>query len=244
MTALALTVAERDGRSTDVSVDLRRMFNLGSATRDPHTAVAHQREVERAGVRIAFDRPPPRIYPIAGWALTTASVIGAQGAHTSGEAEVVLVVADDLYIGVGSDHTDRDLERVSIPWSKQVCPNVLGGRVWRFSDVADHWDACVLGSTVDGEDYQLVGVDAFLSPPDVLGVLRDRAAVPDSGLVVFCGTIASLSGELGFGREWSCWLTDPVLGRDLTVGYRVEPLLDEVRPDHRVPLLATGEGAA
>ena len=48
------------------------------------------------------------------------------GDKTSGEAEFVLVYSGaELYVGVGSDHTDRGLERLSVSRSKQVCPKPL-----------------------------------------------------------------------------------------------------------------------
>ena len=54
-----------DGTSRTETFEVRRMYNLGSATRDPNTAVAHQQEVALSGIHIAFDVPAPRIYPIA-----------------------------------------------------------------------------------------------------------------------------------------------------------------------------------
>ncbi len=217
-----------------------RMYNLGSATRDPVVAEDHQREVADAGVRIAFDVPAPRIYPIAPWALTTGDEVAVQGPRTSGEVEIVLVVDDELYVGVGSDHTDRDLERVSIPWSKQSCPNVVAPRLWRWRDVADHWDVCTLTSTVDGRPYQDTSVAQFLHPDDVLATVRDRADVPERGVVVFCGTIVSVTAQLGFGSRWSFALRDPVLRRSLEHTYDVVELMGEIRPGFRVPLTAAG----
>ncbi len=217
-----------------------RMYNLGSATRDPGAAATHQQEVARAGIGIALHVPAPRIYPIAPFALTLDDEILVQGGRTSGEVEIVLVVDDRLYVGVGSDHTDRALERTSIPWSKQVCPNVLAPVLWPFDDVADHWDRCRLRSRVDGRPYQDVGVDFFLHPRDILAVLKERVpGLPGRGFVAFCGTAASAAGELGFGGRWEVELADPLLDRTITHGYRVTRLLDEVAEPFRVPLAST-----
>jgi len=240
MTDLQLLVVNRDGAEVERTFTVDRLLNLGSATRDPDTAAGHQREVAEAGVRIAFDVPAPRIYPIGSWALTTQERIGVHGPRTSGEAEIVLLADDELYIGVGSDHTDRDLERHSILWSKQACPNLLGRRVWRWRDVRDHWDECVLSSEVDGKPYQETPVASFLPPAEILDIVADRAAATAPGLVVFCGTIVSLTGQLGFGDDWSCRLADPVLGRELTVSYRVVQLMELVREPYRVPVAGGG----
>lgn len=217
-------------------IHVRRLYNLGSATRDPNVARPHQDEVALVGVEISFDIPSPRIYPTSPSALTTDTRILVQGNNTSGEVEIVLVMADELLIGVGSDHTDRDLERTSIPWSKQVAPNILAPRLWRWVDVWDHWDQCRLRSEVDGQLYQDVGVDVFLGPEDVLRILRERATVPERDFVVFCGTYVSVTGHIQTGRDWRVVLEDPQTGRSIEHSYTVDSLFDEIAPAYRVRL--------
>ncbi|WP_344613733.1 DUF2848 family protein [Dactylosporangium salmoneum] len=231
-------VVERDGALTPRPFDLTRMFNLGSATRDAAAAVAHQDEVAEAGVRIAFDVPAPRIYPIGTWALTSDERIDVQGSRTSGEVEIVLLVDDELYIGVGSDHTDRDIERYSILWSKQSCPNVIGNRLWRWRDVREHWDECRLSSTIDGRVYQDVPVSVFLPPERILEVVAERTTATGPGMMIFCGTYVSVTGHLDFGTRFECRLADPVLGRELNAGYDVVEIRAAVRPGFRVPVQA------
>ena len=49
------------------------------------------------------------------------------GPDTSGEVEPVIVALDDgLWIGLGSDHTDRKAETMGIALSKQLCGKVMG----------------------------------------------------------------------------------------------------------------------
>ena len=235
--ATIITQAGASGKSFQV----KRMYNLGSATRDAAVAVDHQEEVARAGVRIALHVPAPRICPIDAFALTTGNAVGVHGPRTSGEVEIVLVMADRLYVGVGSDHTDRDLERASIVWSKQINPNVLAPTLWDYEEIADHWDQCVMRSTVDGRPYQDVSVSAFLSPPDILRILRERVpGMPERNFVVFCSTIVALDKELGFGECWQFEMEDPVLHRKISHTYMVEPLFNEIAEAYRVPLV-TGQ---
>ena len=216
---------------------VQRMYNLGSATRDAGSAVAHQEEVAKDGIFIALEVPAPRIYPIGRHALTTGEAVFVQGDRTSGEVEIVIHVADQVYVGVGSDHTDRALERTSIPWSKAACPNVLAPVLWPFGEMRDRWDRCVLRAWVDGRAYQEVGVDMFLHPDDVLRILRERVTdLPARDFIVFCGTYVSLSKELGFGRRWEFELSDPAAGRSIRHGYDVHDLFEEIRPEYRVPL--------
>lgn len=221
-------------------IDVQRVINLGSATREATSAIAHQEEVAKEGVRIAFDIPAPRLYPVASWALTSATSVGVQGPQTSGEVEIVVIDDGDIFVTVGSDHTDRDLERTSILWSKQACPNVIARTGWRWDEVADHWDSLLLECDVDGRPYQRVGVDVFLSPTDVLRLVRERADVPERGLVVYCGTYVSVGGELSYGSTWTTRLIDPTRRRTISHEYRVEALLDEVHEPFRVPLQADG----
>ena len=240
MFSFEATVITQAGAARN-SFQVARMYNLGSATRDAAVAVDHQEEVARAGVRIALHVPAPRIYPIDTFALTTGNAVGVHGPRTSGEVEIVLVVSDRLYVGVGSDHTDRDLERASIVWSKQINPNVLAPTLWDFEEIADHWDQCVMRSTVDGRPYQDVSVSAFLSPPDILRILRQRVpGLPARDFVVFCSTIVALDKELGFGERWQFEMEDPVLQRKISHTYLVEQLFNDIAETYRVPLV-TGQ---
>jgi 4-hydroxyphenylacetate 3-monooxygenase len=222
----------------DARFPVARMYNLGSAMRRAETAVAHQEEVAKAGIHIAFDVPAPRIYPIAPYALTTGDEVLVQDAETSGEVEIVIAVADRVYVGVGSDHSDRALERFSIPWSKQACPNVLAPVLWPFEPMRARWDSCVLRSWVDERLYQEMPVAAFLHPDDVLATLRARVRdLPSRDYLVFCGTVVSLDKALGFGKRWSFELEDPGAGRRIKHAYAVRNLFDEVREEFRVPVL-------
>jgi 4-hydroxyphenylacetate 3-monooxygenase len=230
-------IIEQAGGELTREFSVSRMYNLGSATRNADVARPHQEEVAAAGVKIALHIPTPRIYPIDPCMLTSATEIGAHGARSSGEVEIVLVKSDRLYVGVGSDHTDRDLERASIVWSKAACANILAPRLWAWDEIADHWDRCRIRSHVDGRLYQDVGVDAFISPPDILRILEERVVLPQGDFVVFCGTIVALAKELGFGDHWSFEMEDPVRGRTIRHDYRIAQLMQEVREPWRVPVV-------
>lgn len=236
MTTLRLRVAAPGG-DEPLSASPTRLYNLGSATVDSTAAEAHQREVADVGVRIAFDVSAPRIYPMAVGSVTTDDVVGVHSGHTSGEAEVVLLVSGgELYVGVGSDHTDRELERLSIIWSKQYSPSVLGGRVWRWADVEPVWDRLVLESTVDGELYQSSPASVFLAPPEILKVLGERVTELPASYLVFCGTYTSIDNRIRHGERWTAALRDPETGARLDLSYRVVDLLAEIEPGFRVPL--------
>lgn len=238
---IAARIETLDGQARQATFPVTRMYNFGSATRDPDTAVAHQQEVAKSGIHIAFDVPAPRIYPIALHALITDDEVYVQSDKTSGEVEIVILVADQVYVGVGSDHTDRMLETVSIPGSKQACANHLAPVFWPYDEFRDRWDGCTLRSWVDGRLYQEVGVDAFLRPEDILATLRERVAnVPARDFIVYCGTIVSVDKALGYGTAWTYQLEGA--GRRIDGGYSVVDILAEVRPEFRVPFFNPQRG--
>ena len=62
------------------------------------------------------------------------------GEDTSGEVEVVLLAfADGLWVGLGSDHTDRAMEAHGVALAKQLCRKPMAAGLWRFDEVIAHW---------------------------------------------------------------------------------------------------------
>lgn len=235
---LALTAQTREGATAPLSIDLAAVLNMGSATRDAAVAKLHQDEVALHGVSIATHVPAPRLYPMAVDGVSTGERVEVHTAETSGEVEIVLVFADQLYVGVGSDHTDRLLEKASIPYSKAACANIIAPTVWPFAEIAESWDQCILRSWVDGRLYQEVGVDAFLRPEAIREILADRApGFPQENTVAFCGTIVSVDKRLGFGARWEFEIEDPVGGRKIRHGYDVVDMFEMISPEYRVPVL-------
>jgi hypothetical protein len=233
-----IEIEHADGKTEKRSVTLDRMYNFGSATRNPEDAVAHQEEVAKVGVGIAFDIPAPRVYPISPHNLVTDGEVFIHNAETSGEVEIVILHdGGELFIGVGSDHTDRQLERTSIVWSKQAYPNVLAPRLWPIADLRDHWDDLVLRSWVDGRSYQDVGVNIFMHPDEMLAKLADRIPDLPAHYILYSGTYVSVDKSLGFGSEWRFELADPTLGRAISHSYRLTNILAEIIEGYRVPLV-------
>ncbi len=234
---MEIEIERRDGTVQKRSVALDRLYNFGSATRNAEDAVAHQEEVAKAGIGIAFDVPAPRVYPISPHNVVTDDEIFIHNDQTSGEVEIVLLqIGDELLAGVGSDHTDRLLERTSIVWSKQAYPNVLAPRFWPMADLRDHWDDLVLRSWVDGRAYQDVGVAIFMEPDEMLAKLRERIPDLPETYMLFSGTYVSVDKSLGFGKTWVFEMEDPTLGRRIRHEYKLTDILGEIAEPFRVPL--------
>ena len=147
------------------------------------------------------------------------------GSNTSGEVEPVLIRHNGRhYLGVGSDHTDRDLERTDIAASKAACPKPVGHQVIALPDdlAALSWDAIDIESDVDGQAYQRASLVSMRTPTDLLSRMNSTLGELGDDLVIFCGTVPLLTGEFRVGRLWRLELQlDP--NTSLTHSYEVLP---------------------
>jgi hypothetical protein len=209
---------------------VERMVNAGYVGRDMAAVQAHIEELAHEGVPKPTEIP--MIFPVSVRNLTTDERIEVVGNRTSGEVEyVLLMAADRIYIGVGSDHTDRQVEASSIVKSKQICPNILSSTVWDYASVRDRWDELMLQSWVKpfGADrevlYQSAPCGTIIEPGAILDRIRTKMTDRRTdGLVVFSGTVPVVTANMIYGEHFRCELRDPLAGRSLSCGYRVEPL--------------------
>lgn len=208
------------------SVSFNRTIVAGWTARDADAMEKHIAELEELGVT----RPArtPMFYRVSCSCLTLADKIEVIGHASSGEVEFFLANIDgDIWLGTGSDHTDREAEAVGVTLSKQMCDKPLAGALWRLADVADHWDKLQLRAfaVIDGQrvPYQDGGVSAMLAPDTLLELyaVKDQAMGGFSpGDVMLCGTLPAIGGVRSASR-FEFELVDPVLGRQLTHGYDV-----------------------
>ena len=146
------------------------------------------------------------------------------GDRTSGEAEFVLIGHDgELYVAVGSDHTDRELEKTSITFSKQVCPKPLSRDVWPYADLRDRWDELRLrGRAGDRDGYQAGTLGEMLRPEALIALVAERLGDAVDGMVLYGGTLPILDGGgFALGRGFVAELEDPCAGRLLRCAYAV-----------------------
>lgn len=207
-------------RSDQVGVEIESLIIAGWAGRDAAAVEHHIEELAALGVR----RPSttPLYYRVAAQTLTQSSRLVVLGPDSSGEVEPVLVaMADGLWIGVGSDHTDRKAEASGIALSKQLCGKPVGTQLWSYSDVEGHWDELVIRSwaTIDGERilYQDSPISALRTPRDLIRKQADTDTIP-AGTLMFCGTPGAIGG-IRPATRFEMELRDPVLDRSLTHGY-------------------------
>jgi hypothetical protein len=136
----------------------------------------------------------------------------------------VLVGEDKLYVTVGSDHTDREMEKMSVPKAKQMYPKVIPRVVWLYDEVQDHWDELVIRSygVKDGERrlYQARPLEALIDVETLVNVVGECSP----GWVLFSGTIPTVDGELVYADEFEMEMDDPVFDRNIGHRYRIHLL--------------------
>jgi hypothetical protein len=211
----------RDGGDR-IAVDIATLVIAGWTGRDEAAVRHHIEELQAIGV------PPPSSVPVyyraAAANLTQAPVLQVLGPDSSGEAEPVVVsLADGLWLGLGSDHTDRKAEAAGIALSKQLCGKPIATALWPLAEVADHWDSLELTATIEGDVvYQRGTLAAMRHPRDLLARRPGGPALPP-GSAMFCGTLGAIGGIRPAAR-FAMELRDPVLGRSLRHAYAIEAL--------------------
>lgn len=199
----------------------------GWTGRDREALEQHVAELEALGVR----RPSsmPVYYRVSAERLTQNPAIQVIGPDSSGEAEPVLFsMPDGLWLGIGSDHTDRKLETVSVAMSKQVCGKVVGRQLWDCREIAGHWDELIIRSRIPGEGntqpvlYQEGRLAQILPPQTLIEGHAGPSGLP-VGTVMFCGTFPAIGG-IRPAAWFEMEIEDPVLKRFLRHRYQINVL--------------------
>lgn len=210
-------------RADRINVDPTTLIVAGWTGRD-EAALRHHIE-ELAAIGVPRPSSVPVFYRNAVSNIVQTARLEVLGPDTSGEVEPVIVAMEDgLWLGLGSDHTDRKAETMGIALSKQLCGKVMGPDLWRFDDIAAHWDRIVIRAhaTIDGACvlYQDGTLAAMRHPADLIA----RCGVPfGAGTVMFCGTLGAQGGIRPASR-FAMELDDPVRGRRMTHAYDVVDL--------------------
>ncbi|WP_213772248.1 DUF2848 domain-containing protein [Bradyrhizobium sp. dw_78] len=226
MSGQSLKLRFVDGKSTVTeTVDVKRCVIAGWTGRDPVALEEHIVELEKLGVK----RPAtvPIFYRVAAARLSTSDAIEVLGDTSSGEVEFVLYQKGGrLWVGVGSDHTDREAETIGITLSKQMCDKPIADEFWAYDDVAAHWDELQLRAYIVSDGvrvlYQEGSIASMRSPGDLIGRYDGGAALPEETMM-FCGTFAALGGVRP-SAVFEMELVDPRLGRSIKKLYTIEKL--------------------
>jgi hypothetical protein len=227
------TFERHSERGTDrIAFDATALIMAGWTGRD-RAAVDHHID-ELAALGVAGPSRIPTFYRMDPALLAGAvGQIHVLGEDTSGEVEAALVaLADGLWVGLGSDHTDRAMEAYGVAISKQLCRKPMAAGLWRFEEVVEHWDQIVLRAHVTRGGVRKLYMEAPLAAVrrpeelirDYAGEIghADLAQLP-VGTVMFMGAIGAIDGIRPSPR-FEMALEDPVLKRVLSHAYDVHVL--------------------
>ena len=218
---LTFTVDDR-GAPTPLTLAIDQAVIAGWTGRDPVARDKHIAELEAIG--IARPASTPIYYRVSARRLTTEDSIEVSGTESSGEVEFVLIGWQGrIFVGAGSDHTDRKVEAYGVTVSKQMCDKPIAPVLWELEEVVGHWDQMILRSHawIDGARvlYQEGTLDSMLPVAELIERGFGGAGFPD-GCAMFGGTFAAKGGIRPASR-FEFELEDPVLRRSIRHGYDV-----------------------
>lgn len=221
---LTFTIEDK-GVPTPLTLAIDQAVIAGWTGRDPVARDKHIAELEAIG--IARPASTPIYYRVSARRLTTADSIEVCGGDSSGEVEFVLIGWQGrIFVGLGSDHTDRKVETYSVTVSKQMCDKPIAPELWELEDVIGHWDQMILRSFawIDGARvlYQEGTLDAMLPVKELIARGFGGGGLPD-GCAMFGGTFAAKGGIRPASR-FEYELEDPVLKRSIRHAYDVVTL--------------------
>lgn len=213
------------GYLDEIETTISTLVVAGWAGRD-EAAIRHHIE-ELAAIGVPRPSSVPVFYRVSAEMLTQGTTLSVLGPDSSGEVEPVIVsLADGLWVGLGSDHTDRKAETFGIALSKQLCGKVIGNDFWSFAEVEPHWDQLELSASIvtEGrrESYQKGTLAALRPIGDLAGIWTNGARLAP-GTLMFGGTLGAIGGIRPADR-FEMRLHDPVLGRTIEHAYDILPL--------------------
>jgi len=223
---LELTI-QNDGAER-LTFEVEKIINAGRTSRDPSDAQKHIDELRKAGVNVSQEIPI--FYPKVRDRITTSDRIDVlPDSKTSGEVEYVLLFdGDNIYVTIGSDHTDRELEKYNIRMAKQVCLNVMSPKVWRYEDVKEHWDDLIMRAWVEKNGqrqlYQEGKLAKIMRSEELIEKIRSDVTEDLRGAVIYSGTLPVIGGELCYSPRFEMELVDEHAGRAIKHAYSVEPI--------------------
>ncbi|ASR39322.1 hypothetical protein BAY61_15605 [Prauserella marina] len=214
------------GTGERLTVSPERLVIAGYTAKDETSVAAHIAELAEIGV----PAPPsvPAFYDLDPALLTPEPVVEVSGAKTSGEVEPVIIRHEGrFFLAVGSDHTDREIERTGIAESKAACPKPVGGTVADIGSVRSglstlDWDGVLAEADVDGQPYQKGAISTLRYPSELLERMTATLGEVTGDLVLFCGTLPLPGGRFEYGTSWRIRVELPD-GTALSHAYEATP---------------------
>lgn len=209
------------GTNEQITLEDAVAIVAGYTGRDAGAVQEHIDELAAIGIA-----PPPTVpmfYPVDIAAVTADSTITVRGERTSGEVEPLYIRCDGRYfLGISSDHTDREVEADDIADSKKACPKPVGRTVVEIADIdALDLDSARAISYVDEQVYQDGELSSLRRPGEVVRLFLENTDVGDRDFVCLGGTVPVKNGSFVYGDKWRIRL-DLASGQTLEHEYSVQ----------------------
>jgi hypothetical protein len=204
-----------------VTFDINHLVVAGWTGRDQDKVQHHIDEL--AAIGVAPPSQVPLFYRTSATLLLQSDHIEVLGAGTSGEVEPLVIHAKGaVWLGLGSDHTDRPLEAHSVAASKQACDKPVATALWPMDEVKGHLDEMELHCDICENGAWVAYQTGTLASIRPLADLVAACELPDGGAML-CGTLGAIGG-VREGEAYRMRLTDPVLKREITLEYAMKTL--------------------
>lgn len=193
----------------------------GWTARDVQAVQHHIDELAELG--IAPPSQVPLYYRVAHTLLTQDDRIDVLGTGSSGEVEPLLIRSEGkTYLGLASDHTDRDLEAYSVAASKQACAKPIAKDLWDLDEVKDHLDDITLKCWIEENGREVLYQEGTLSGIRPLAELCEGAGFGDA-MAMLCGTFPAIGGVRA-ASAYRMEMSDPTNGKAIALSYGVSTL--------------------
>ena len=207
------------GSEIDLRID--HLYVAGWTGRNGDAVQHHIDELAALGV--AAPSQVPLYYRVSNTLLTQESVVEVLGEGTSGEVEPLLIQdRGRIWIGLASDHTDRDLEVHSVAASKQACFKPAAGELWSYDEVKDDLDTLTMHCSIEEDGDWVSYQKGALSNIRPLAELMEGAGFGD-GSAMLCGTLGAIGGVRP-ASAYRMELEDAKRNRRITLNYAVRTL--------------------
>ena len=205
----------------EIELTIEHLYVAGWTGRNIDAVDHHIKEL--AAIGIAPPSQVPLYYRVSNGLLTQDKNIDVVGDTTSGEVEPLLIQKEgEIWIGLASDHTDRQLEAYSVAASKQACPKPVALELWKYDTIKDHIDSLILRCSIKQDGQWIIYQEGDLSNIRPLAELMSASGFADNAAML-CGTLGAIGGVRP-ASEYKMELEDPVLNKTIRMEYSVTVL--------------------